>query len=204
MLSEQLMARGIRDRRVLEAMGRVPREQFMSPELEADAYSDRALPIECEQTISQPFMVALMTEALGLSGTERVLEIGTGSGYQAAVLAELAQSVVTVERHPELSATAAARLARLGYGNVHLVVGDGTQGWPEEAPYDRVIVTAATRRCPQPLFDQLAEGGLLVIPLGDDEGQVLHRIRKSHGQPTSQALTGCRFVPLIADDETAN
>lgn len=198
MLSSDLLDRGIDDPRVLEAMARVPRERFVLSDQFADAYADRALPIEYGQTISQPFIVGLMSQALALSGREHVLEVGTGSGYQAAVLAELAHDVVSIERHAPLSEQAAAVLGGLGYNNIQLVVGDGTQGWPPGAPYDRIIVAAATDRCPPALFEQLAEGGLLVIPLGSGEGQMLERIRKRQGRAEVQHLSACRFVPLVA------
>jgi protein-L-isoaspartate(D-aspartate) O-methyltransferase len=197
MLERQLAARGIDDARVLAAMERVPRDRFVPAEREAEAYSDNALPIDCGQTISQPYIVALMTQALELDGTQRVLEIGTGSGYQTAVLAELAGEVVSVERHPSLSFAAGQVLDELGYGNATLLVGDGTLGYPRGAPYDRVIVTAAAERCPAKLFDQLAEGGLLVIPLGDAQEQTLVAIRKVQGRPDTSSLSPCRFVPLV-------
>jgi protein-L-isoaspartate(D-aspartate) O-methyltransferase len=197
MVRDQLEKRGIRSRRVLEAMARVPREKFVATALPGDAYADRALPICCGQTISQPYIVAIMTEALDLRGDETVLEIGTGSGYQTAVLAELAARVVSIERHAELSARAAAALAELGYKNVVLHVGDGTAGWPEEAPYPRIIVTAAAAQCPRALLDQLAEGGILVIPLGDSSGQILQRIEKVEGGLRTIDLAECRFVPLL-------
>ena len=201
MVRQQLQARGVRDRRVLEAMARVPREKFVPPDEADQAYSDRALPIECAQTISQPLIVAMMTEALELSGTEHVLEIGTGSGYQAAVLGELARDVVSVERHPELSRQAGERLADAGYENVQLVIGDGTQGYAPAAPYDRIIVTAAAGHVPEELWQQLAEGGLLIIPLGDADSQVLQKIRKRDGRADATPLTGCRFVPLVGAQE---
>lgn len=197
MLRYQLEARGITDRRVLEAMAHVPRERFVPAHLQAEAYADRALPIDCEQTISQPYMVALMTQCLGCTGNEKVLEIGTGSGYQTAVLAQLAGRVVSVERHAKLSEKAGMLLEELGYRNVSLVCGDGTLGWPELAPYDRILVTAAAPECPAPLFDQLSEGGLLVIPLGDREYQTLYTVRKTGGRPEMEKLSLCRFVLLI-------
>jgi protein-L-isoaspartate(D-aspartate) O-methyltransferase len=197
MITHQLAERGIADARVLGAMARIPRERFVDSGQEDQAYEDRALSIECNQTISQPYMVALMTEALELRGDERVLEIGTGSGYQTAVLAELAARVVSVERHAELSRRAEALLADLGYNNVRLVVGDGSAGWPEEAPYDRIIVTAAASQVPGTLWEQLREGGILVIPVGDREGQTLEAVRKVDGNPRATALSGCRFVPLV-------
>jgi protein-L-isoaspartate(D-aspartate) O-methyltransferase len=197
MVTHQLAERGIVDPRVLDAMARLPRERFVPLDVLAETYADRALPIDCEQTISQPYIVALMTQALELHGDEKVLEIGTGSGYQAAVLAELAGSIISVERHPSLSEMAGQVLASLGYRNVKLIVGNGALGWPPGAPYDRVIVTAATEAIPPPLFEQLREGGILVIPLGDDESQTLTAVRKKDGRPVATALSGCRFVPLI-------
>ena len=191
------MARGIHDTRVLEAMRCVPRENFVLPEEAEFAFADRALPIDCEQTISQPLIVGMMTEALELSGQEHVLEIGTGSGYQAAVLARLAGDIVTVERHEELSRQAHRHLTDLGCDNVRTVIGDGTMGYAAEAPYDRIIVTAAAAHVPRPLWEQLAEDGLLVIPLGDSAGQVLTKIRKHDGKAKTTKLTGCRFVPLV-------
>jgi len=199
MVRRQLEPRGIHDSRVLEAMAKVPREQFVPPDLKAEAFADRALPIECEQTISQPLIVALMTQALHLSGSERVLEIGTGSGYQAAVLAELAREVVSVERHPDLSRRAGDVLAELGYQNVTLVCGDGTLGHPDRAPYDRIIVTAATQDVPPPLFDQLTQGGILVIPLGGRDYQNLQAIEKRGDRTIAVDLSPCRFVPLVGE-----
>jgi protein-L-isoaspartate(D-aspartate) O-methyltransferase len=197
MIREQLRARGIHDHRVLEAMARVPRERFVEVIEPDDAYADRAWSIDCGQTISQPYIVALMTEALALSGHEHVLEVGTGSGYQTAILAELAATVVSLERHAPLSQQAARRLDEMGYQNAMLIVADGTQGWPAAAPYDRVIVTAATDHCPPALFEQLTEGGILVIPIGDFGEQVLERIEKVEGEARIVNLTGCRFVPLV-------
>jgi protein-L-isoaspartate(D-aspartate) O-methyltransferase len=199
---EQLSERGIRSTRLLAALDRVPRERFVGEDVLHLSYSDRALPIACEQTISQPYIVALMTEALQLTGSERVLEIGTGSGYQTAILAELAAEVVSIERHVELSQHAAGVLAELGYQNVTLVVGDGTQGCPEQAPYDRILVAAAAGHVPPALADQLAEGGILVIPVGTPGGQNLQAFHKSGGQLCPHFLSGCRFVPLVgAEDE---
>lgn len=197
MLSAQLIDRGISDPRVLRAMARVPRERFLPPEMQRFAYADNALGIACEQTISQPYIVALMTQALELLGDESVLEIGTGSGYQTAVLAELAHDVVTLERHAVLAEQAATLLREMGYTNVEGHVGDGTLGWPARAPYDRIIVTAAAEHVPPLLFEQLRDGGILVIPVGDLAGQVLEQIIKVDGQPHVRRLSGCRFVPLI-------
>jgi protein-L-isoaspartate(D-aspartate) O-methyltransferase len=201
MLVDQLERRGIRDPRVLEAMGRVLRERFVPADEVEESYADRALTIDCGQTISQPYIVALMTEALELLGSESVLEIGTGSGYQLAVLCELAGQVTSIERHPELSTAADHVLKSLDYKNYRLIVGDGTYGCPEFAPYDRIICTAAAQRMPPVLFDQLAEGGILVIPLGPSESQELQAIRKVNGEPQSRELSGCRFVPLVGSEE---
>jgi protein-L-isoaspartate(D-aspartate) O-methyltransferase len=197
MLHKQLQRRRIHDARVLAAMGRVARERFVTPGMAHQAYADRALPIGCSQTISQPYIVALMTQALKCSGDHTVLEIGTGSGYQTAVLAELASEVISVERHVELSEQAGVLLAELGYRNVTLAVGDGTLGWPQRAGYDRIIVTAAAARCPPALFEQLAEGGILVMPVGGADSQILKAIRKLAGSPQSEDLSPCRFVPLV-------
>jgi protein-L-isoaspartate(D-aspartate) O-methyltransferase len=197
MLRRQLRQRGIQERRVLQAMETVPRERFVPAEIRSDAYADRALPIDCAQTISQPYIVALMTEALGLSGGERVLEIGTGSGYQTAILAELASEVVSIERHAALTRQAAAVLAALGYSNVTLLTGDGTLGWPDRAPYDCIMVTAMAIECPSALLAQLAEGGRIVIPLGGRDFQTLQLIRKESGRFHTSDLCPCRFVPLI-------
>ena len=197
MLHTQLRRRGILDRRVLAAMAKVPRERFVPASSRRDAYADRALAIDCAQTISQPYIVGLMTQALELSGTEKVLEIGTGSGYQTAVLAELVREVVSLERYAELSGGASAVLSELGYRNVTLVVGDGTLGRADRAPYDRIIVTAAAAQYPPALFDQLDEGGILVIPLGQRDYQTLQAIRKVGGRPESENLSACRFVPLV-------
>jgi len=199
MLRRQLRGRGIGDRRVLTAMANVPRERFLPAELWDEAYADRALCIDCGQTISQPYMVALMSEALELNGTERVLEVGTGSGYQTAVLAELASEIISIERHAELSRGAGAILAEMGCRNVTLVVGDGTLGWLARAPYDRILVTAAAAHVPPALFEQLAEGGILVIPTGSIDSQVLEAVRKVGGHPERKGLSGCRFVPLIGE-----
>ena len=198
MLSEQLLDRGITSPSVLAAIARVPRERFVPAGLQDEAYADRALPIECEQTISQPYIVGLMTQALELTGNERVLEVGAGSGYQTAILAELAKEIISIERHAELAEQARRRLAELGYNNFTLLIGDGTQGWPAGAPYDRIIVAAAGHDLPPALFEQLREGGILVIPLGDGDAQSLKAIRKRDGQPHSADLSGCRFVPLVA------
>jgi protein-L-isoaspartate(D-aspartate) O-methyltransferase len=197
MLHLHLQRRGIHDARVLAAMARVPRERFVHPTARVEAYADRALPIDCGQTISQPYIVALMTQALELSGKERVLEIGTGSGYQTAVLAEAAGEVVSIERHTELSTQAGATLTALGYRNVTLIVGDGTLGCPDRAPFDRIIVTAAAAQCPQALAEQCREGGILVIPIGTRDFQTLQTIRKVGNAHETVNLSPCRFVPLV-------
>jgi protein-L-isoaspartate(D-aspartate) O-methyltransferase len=194
---EHLVAHGIKDSHVLAAMDRVPRERFVPPGVAHLSYADRALPIGAEQTISQPYIVALMSQALDLTGHERVLEIGAGSGYQTAILAELAGSVVAIERHAELAERAAQVLDELGYKNVKLIVGDGTLGAPEFAPFDRVLVAAAAQHIPPALEEQLVEGGILVIPLGEASGQELQAFRKLNGRLVGEWLSGCRFVPLV-------
>lgn len=197
MVRRQLASRGIKSDRVLAALERVPRERFVPEDAQALAYEDRALSIDCGQTISQPYIVALMTEALELTGAERVLEVGTGSGYQTAVLAELAAEVVSLERHAELSATAAARLAALKIEPIRLVVGNGRDGWPPAAPYDRILVTAGAAALPRPLWEQLADGGVLVAPLGPHGDQHVVQIRKSGQREIRTPLCPCRFVPLL-------
>lgn len=196
----QLRERGISDSRVLEAMARIARARFVPPPQRPLANDDRAVPIGLDQTISQPYMVAVMTRELSLSGTERVLEIGTGSGYQCAVLAELAAEVFSIERLATLSLRARSLLDGLGYTNIRYQIGDGTLGWAEAAPFDRIIVTAGAPIFPAALFDQLVEGGRLVAPLGDEAGQELTLVRKVHGQPVSTAVMPCRFVKLIGEE----
>ena len=197
MVQHQLRARGIRDERVLAALGRLPREQFMPPDSRRLAYEDCALPIAEGQTISQPYMVALMSEALQLTGHERVLEIGTGSGYAAAVLGRLAASVISIERHPALAEQAAALLQSLGFANIAVRIGDGTRGWPSAAPYDAIVVTAGAPAVPASLTGQLAPGGRLVIPVGAAKQQMLVRITNQDGQLLREEITPCVFVPLI-------
>jgi protein-L-isoaspartate(D-aspartate) O-methyltransferase len=197
MVERQMRQRGIRDPRVLAAVLAVPRHAFVPAEHLAAAYNDQPLPIGEGQTISQPYMVASMTEALQLSGSERVLEVGTGSGYQTAVLSLLAREVHTVENHPALSEAAKARLQRWGSRNVFFHVGDGTLGWPEAAPFDAIMVTAAAPLIPPPLLAQLANGGRLLLPLGSAATQELVRIRRQDGAITTDRLYPCRFVPLI-------
>lgn len=196
-LINQLRERGIRDDRVLAAMEAVPREQFVPAEYRDAACDDHALPIAAGQTISQPYMVALMTEALALSGDESVLEIGTGSGYQAAILSRLCRRLVSVERIDELSHAARSLLDALGCMNVELVVGDGSLGWWPSAPYQGIIVTAGAPEIPQALYDQLAEGGRLVIPIGTGRPQVLQIVTKGPDGPLIVDSCECSFVPLI-------
>ena len=197
MVRGQIEARGVRDERVLAAIRAVPRHLFVPAYLAGSAYHDTPLAIGQGQTISQPYIVALMTELLELAGDERVLEIGTGSGYQAAVLAQLAAEVITVERFPSLAQEARERLARLGYDNVQIEVGDGSLGWPEGAPYDAIIVTAASPEMPEPLPDQLAGGGRLVVPVGPRWTQHLVRVRREGGTFQRETMIGVAFVPLI-------
>ncbi len=187
----------IKDKRVLAAMSRIPRERFVPPENRHLAYEDMPLPIGLGQTISQPFIIALMTEALELTGKEKVLEIGTGSGYQAVILAELAQLVVTVERLPTLAEAAKKVLESLGYGNIEIHLSEETLGWPEEAPYDAIMVTAGAPRVPNDLLAQLAIGGRLVIPVGSRYLQELCKVTRQRKKNKVQNLGGCRFVSLI-------
>ncbi|MBN1940492.1 MAG: protein-L-isoaspartate(D-aspartate) O-methyltransferase [Candidatus Aminicenantes bacterium] len=201
MISDQLASRDIKDKKVLEVMGTVPRHLFVDPGSRNLAYEDYPLPIAEGQTISQPYIVALMTQCLELRGKEKVLEIGTGSGYQAAVLSSLVSSVFSVEYHPALAAASAALLKKLGYVNVQVRAGDGFFGWPEEAPFDGIIVTCAARRVPESLLAQLAEGGRLVIPVGEtDDVQRLVRVRKVEGKPVEEEITLVRFVPMLGAD----
>jgi len=197
MVARQLEARGIRDVRVLDAMRRVARDAFVTPGDEGRAYADQALPIGEGQTISQPFMVAIMTEAIGLTGPERVLEIGTGSGYQTAILAELAREVISIERLPALAERARERLAAQGYTNVHVVVGDGSLGYPALAPYDAILVAAGAPRVPASLKAQLADGGRLAIPVGPHGHQDLTLIRREGDEFLETARESCVFVPLV-------
>ncbi len=198
MVEEQIVARGVRDRRVIEAMKKVPRHLFVPPEYRSEAYNDYPLSIGRGQTISQPYIVAVMTEALELFGDEKVLEIGTGSGYQAAILAEIAKEVCTVERDPVLMERARRILEELGYTNIKYKVGDGSLGWPEEAPFDRIIVTCAAPNIPKPLKEQLKIGGIIVIPIGPRYSQILIKARKvSPDELDSESIFGCAFVPLV-------
>ncbi len=199
MVREQIAARGVRDQRVLDAMRKVARHLFVPPSMVPHAYLDSPLPIGNNQTISQPYIVAFMSEALELKPSDRVLEIGTGSGYQAAVLAELCREVYSIEIVEALGKQAAARLNGLGYRNIHLRIGDGYRGWPEEAPFEAIIVTAAPEQIPTALLDQLAVGGRLVLPVGGSE-QVLVRVRRTPKQLTLENLIPVRFVPMVKEE----
>jgi protein-L-isoaspartate(D-aspartate) O-methyltransferase len=200
MVTDQLMPRGIEDGKVLDAMAKVKRHVFVPPGMENQAYLDRPLHVGFGQTISQPLMVALMTQELSLAGSERVLEIGTGSGYQAAVLSLLAKEVYTIERIYELSIAARKALYRLRYENVKLRIGDGTLGWPEMAPFDRIIVTAGAPCVPKALKEQLTDDGMLVIPVGGEELQYLEVFTKKGDSYQKKVSTACRFVKLIGKE----
>ncbi|WP_435016276.1 protein-L-isoaspartate(D-aspartate) O-methyltransferase [Tundrisphaera sp. TA3] len=198
-IARQVQEKGIDDARTLAAIRRVPRPRFLPPEVRSQALEDAAVPIGQGQTISQPYMVAAMTALLDVRPEDRVLEIGTGSGYQTAILSLMARMVYTVERQRDLSLRARGVLEGFGVTNVRYLMGDGTLGWPEHAPYDRILVTAGAPALPRPLFDQLAEGGILVAPLGGDEVQHLSVIRKQAGQPVERREMSCRFVKLIGE-----
>ena len=197
MVRTQLAERGIRDLRVLDAMSRVPRHEFVPETFRQDAYEDHPLPIGEGQTISQPYIVAAMLEHLALQAADRVLEIGTGSGYVTALLSLLCAEVYSVERHAQLAAAAESTLHRLKYRNVKIRVGDGSQGWVEYAPFDAILVSAATAEMPPALFEQLREGGRMMVPIGPPYSQELQLIWKVSGQPEIEVLEGCRFVPLV-------
>ncbi len=199
MVELQLRSRGIKDERVLDAMQRVPRHEFVPPSLQTDAYADMPLPIGSGQTISQPYIVAAMLESLQLSEKDRVLEIGTGSGYMTALLAELAAAVISIERHAELAEGGREALAKLGYKNAQIVVGDGSQGYSPAAPYNGIIASAAAPTIPPALFQQLNEGGRMVIPIGPPYSQQLQLVRKVSGEAIVNALDACRFVPMIGE-----
>jgi protein-L-isoaspartate(D-aspartate) O-methyltransferase len=198
MVATQLRARGIRDERLLKAMADVPRHQFVEARYRDQAYEDHPLPIGAGQTVSQPYIVALMLELLRLDSSSKVLEIGTGSGYQTAVLAEVVAHIYSVERHAQLAHEAQERLSRLGLTNVSVLVGDGSHGLAEYAPFDAIVVSAAASEIPAALFDQLREGGRMIIPVGPPEEQELQLVRKQEGKPLITLLEGCRFVPLIS------
>ena len=199
MVQEQLRARGIADERVLAAFRKVPRHLFVPEEVRAQAYTDHPLPIGSGQTISQPYIVALMTSHLRLHGHERVLEIGAGSGYQTAILAELALEVFSIERLPDLLLGVNERLSTLGYLNVHLSAGNGSLGWPEHAPYDAMVVTAGAPDIPPPLLAQLADRGRMIIPVGSPETQTLMEVEKHRHTILRREITSCVFVPLLGE-----
>jgi protein-L-isoaspartate(D-aspartate) O-methyltransferase len=199
MVEKQLKFRGIKDERVLAAMAKVPREEFVPADARPSAYEDGPLPIGYDQTISQPYVVAFMTEQLRPERSDRVLEIGSGSGYQAAILGELVAEVYTIEIVEALAKSAEATLQRLGYKNVHLKVGDGYKGWPEEAPFDAIIVTCAPEKVPQPLVDQLKDGGRMVIPVGERFAQQLYLLEKKNGQLKESVTLPVRFVPMLRE-----
>lgn len=197
MVRKQLRTRHIVDKHVLNAMLNVPRHEFVPPDYQIEAYEDRPLPIGLRQTISQPYMVALMTQLLGLSGGETVLEIGTGSGYQTAILAEIAETVYSIERHADLANHAAYRMQQMGYDNVHVYIGDGTQGLPNFAPYDAILVAATGPSIPEPLQAQMVNGGRMVIPVGEDEDQFLLRVWRDADTWDVENILQVRFVPLL-------
>jgi protein-L-isoaspartate(D-aspartate) O-methyltransferase len=199
MVDQQIVARGVRDPAVLAAMRKVPRHEFVPEDLREAAYEDGPLPIGEGQTISQPYIVAYMTEKLELGGGERVLEVGTGSGYQAAVLGELASEVYTIEIVEKLARRAEKDLERLGYENIHVRHGDGYRGWPEKAPFDAIIVTAAPGRVPEPLVEQLAKGGRMILPVGDAYQELILITRDDEGVVRRQRLIGVRFVPMTGE-----
>jgi protein-L-isoaspartate(D-aspartate) O-methyltransferase len=202
MVESQLRARGVYDARVLDAMARIPRHEFAPERYRSQAYEDHPLPIGEEQTISQPYIVALMLQALAISPNDRVLEIGTGSGYVTALLAELASRVVSIERHASLSDSAAALLSRMGYRNIQIVIGDGSRGYPQSAPYDVIIVSAAAPELPRELVAQLAEGGRMIVPVGLEDSQQLQFIEMRDRRPNLILRELCRFVPLIAENRS--
>ena len=195
MVDEQIRKRGVKDKRVLEVMRKVPRHLFVDPDSMSDAYEDNAMPIQCDQTISQPYIVGLMTELLELKAASKVLEIGTGCGYQTAVLAEMVEEVYTVEILPELAESASRRFEEFGYRNIHRRYGNGYYGWEKYAPYDRIIVTAAPKKLPNRLIKQLAEGGLMILPIGDYHQDLVRIHRTEHGIE-SKNVSGVRFVPM--------
>jgi protein-L-isoaspartate(D-aspartate) O-methyltransferase len=199
MVEEQIVRRGIRDEQVIAAMARVPRHDFVALEYRNQAYEDRPLAIGEGQTISQPYIVALSLSALALQASDTVLDIGTGSGYQTALLAEIASRVYSIERHSSLAESAEQTLSRLGYKNVEIKVEDGTQGWAEKCPFDGIVVAAAAPKIPEALILQIGEGGRMVIPIGPAEAQVLQLVRKQNGEPMVRSLAACRFVPLIGE-----
>jgi protein-L-isoaspartate(D-aspartate) O-methyltransferase len=202
MVEAQLRARGIYDARVLDAMARISRHEFAPERYRSQAYEDHPLPIGEEQTISQPYMVALMLQALAISPNDSVLEIGTGSGYVTALLAELASRVMSIERHRSLADSAAALLSRMGFRNIQIVTGDGSRGFPQSAPYDVIIVSAAAPELPRELVAQLAEGGRMIVPVGIEDSQQLQFIEMRDGKSNLSLRELCRFVPLIAENRS--
>jgi protein-L-isoaspartate(D-aspartate) O-methyltransferase len=200
MVKEQIVMRGVVDERVLAAMRKVPREEFVPAEFRGESYKDGPVPIGYAQTISQPYIVALMTETLKLQSGDHVLEIGTGSGYQAAILAELGAEVYSIEIIPQLAQMAEQNLQRLGFKNVHVKAGDGYKGWPEHAPFDACIVTCAPNHVPQPLIDQLKEGGRLIIPVGERFAQQLYLLEKKNGRVVQSSVLPVRFVPMTREN----
>jgi protein-L-isoaspartate(D-aspartate) O-methyltransferase len=200
MVRTQLAERGIRDRRVLQAMLEVPRHEFVPEPLRSEAYEDRPLPIGAGQTISQPYIVALMLQHLALQPDDRVLEVGTGSGYVTALLSRVCAEVHSVERYAELAASARSVLEQLGFSNVKVIVGDGSRGLPDYAPFDAILVSAAAAEVPPALFDQLRDGGRMMVPVGSPFSQELQLIRKVGGKAEVEHLEGCRFVPLVAGE----
>lgn len=200
MVESQLIARGISDPRILGAMRRIPRHEFVPESHRSEAYEDRPLPIGAGQTISQPYVVALMLESLQIKSTDIVLEIGTGSGYAAALLSELAAKIFSIERHRELANTARNTLTALGYSDVQVLTGDGTRGLPDEAPFDAILVSAAAPSIPSALLSQLREDGRMILPVGSVDSQQLQFIRKLNGQPVISFREAVRFVPLISSE----
>ncbi|MDO8952857.1 MAG: protein-L-isoaspartate(D-aspartate) O-methyltransferase [Draconibacterium sp.] len=200
MVERQIKARGVTDKATLDACRKVPRHRFVLPQYINSAYADSPLPIEEGQTISQPYIVAFMTEALTLKRTDKVLEIGTGSGYQAAILAEICDSVFTIEIFPKLGNKAIELFAELGYKNIYCKIGDGYKGWPEHAPFDAIIVTCSPTHIPQPLQDQLAEGGRMIIPVGETHFQSLVLLEKKKGKLREEKVLPVRFVPMITEE----
>jgi len=199
MIDSQLIPRGITDKKVLEAFLKVPRHEFIPKDFRSDAYTDHPVPIGEGQTISQPYMVALMTQLLSINGGEKILEIGTGSGYQAAILSEMGAKVYTVERNKDLYEKAKAIFLELGYKNIECGLGDGTLGWPEKTSFDAIIVTAASPDIPEPLKDQLVRGGRLIIPVGPRHAQILVEVKRNDKDFSQKAVCGCVFVPLIGE-----